>query len=189
MYSGYCHAESLFAYGAFTLSGWLSQNHSARIIESIMQSEPHGARTMVWALPRSLAATYGIDVSFSSSGYLDVSVHRVPLHTLWIGVWIHEVFSCGFPHSEICGSMDICSLPQLIAAYHVFHRLLVPRHPPCALLRLTSSQSAPLCSVPASSDLTRASRLLLFRKNGIFADYADTVSFGCISFVLLISTG
>ena len=78
-------------------------------------------------------------VSFSSSGYLDVSVHRVPLHTLWIGVWIHEVFSCGFPHSEICGSVDICSLPQLIAAYHVFHRLLVPRHPPCALLRLTAS--------------------------------------------------
>ena len=76
-------------------------------------------------------------VVFSSSGYLDVSVHRVPLHTLWIGVWIHEVFSCGFPHSEICGSMDICSLPQLIAAYHVFHRLLVPRHPPCALFSLT----------------------------------------------------
>ena len=76
-------------------------------------------------------------VSFSSSGYLDVSVHRVPLHTLWIGVWIHEVFSCGFPHSEICGSMDICSLPQLIAAYHVFHRLSVPRHPPYALYSLT----------------------------------------------------
>ena len=137
MYSGSCHVNFPFAYGAFTLFGWLSQNHSARIIESIMQSEPHGARTMVWALPRSLAATYGIDVSFSSSGYLDVSVHRVPLHTLWIGVWIHEVFSCGFPHSEICGSMDICSLPQLIAAYHVFHRLLVPRHPPCALSSLT----------------------------------------------------
>ena len=154
MYSGSCHVNFPFAYGAFTLSGWLSQNHSARIIESIMQSEPHGARTMVWALPRSLAATYGIDVSFSSSGYLDVSVHRVPLHTLWIGVWIHEVFSCGFPHSEICGSMDICSLPQLIAAYHVFHRLLVPRHPPCALLRLTSSQSAPLCSAPVNSSLT-----------------------------------
>ena len=148
MYSGYCHVNPPFAYGAFTLSGWLSQNHSARFIESIMQSEPHGARTMVWALPRSLAATYGIDVSFSSSGYLDVSVHRVPLHTLWIGVWIHEVFSCGFPHSEICGSMDICSLPQLIAAYHVFHRLLVPRHPPCALLRLTSSQSTLLLFSP-----------------------------------------
>ena len=138
-YSGSRLADSSFAYGAFTLSGWLSQNHSAKLIRSITRSEPRNARIPVWALPISLAATFGIDVSFSSSGYLDVSVHRVPLHTLWIGVWIHEVFSCGFPHSEICGSMDICSLPQLIAAYHVFHRLLVPRHPPCALLRLTTN--------------------------------------------------
>ena len=138
MYSGYCHASFPFTYGAFTLYGRLSQNRSVRITGSIPQSEPHGARAMVWALPRSLAATYGIDVSFSSSGYLDVSVHRVPLHTLWIGVWIHEVCSCGFPHSEICGSVDICSSPQLIAAYHVFHRLLVPRHPPCALFCFTS---------------------------------------------------
>ena len=105
----------------------------------IPRSIPQCARTLVWALPISLAATLGIDVSFSSSGYLDVSVHRVPLHTLWIGVWIHEVCSCGFPHSEISGSMDICSSPKLFAAYHVFHRLSVPRHPPCALLRLTSS--------------------------------------------------
>ena len=90
MYSGSCHVNFPFAYGAFTLSGWLSQNHSARIIESIMQSEPHGARTMVWALPRSLAATYGIDVSFSSSGYLDVSVQAVPFQYLWIQYWIME---------------------------------------------------------------------------------------------------
>ena len=75
--------------------------------------------------------------SFSSSGYLDVSVHRVPSVHLWIQCTVHEVCSCGFPHSEICGSLDICSLPQLIAAYHVFHRLSVPRHPPCALVRLT----------------------------------------------------
>ena len=75
--------------------------------------------------------------SFFSSGYLDVSVHRVPSVYLWIQYTVHEVCSCGFPHSEICGSMDICSSPQLIAAYHVFHRLSVPRHPPCALLRLT----------------------------------------------------
>ena len=139
MYSGSCRVSSGFGYGALTLSGRLFQSRSPAVTESLMQSEPRDARITVWALPRSLAATYGIDVSFSSSGYLDVSVHRVPLHTLWIGVWIHEVFSCGFPHSEICGSMDICSLPQLIAAYHVFHRLLVPRHPPCALLRLTAS--------------------------------------------------
>ena len=137
-YSGYRLVNLPFAYGAFTLSGWLSQNHSAKLVESIPRSEPHGARTMVWALSFSLAATHKIDVSFSSSGYLDVSVHRVPFHTLWIGVWIPEVCSGGFPHSDISGSLDICSSPKLFAAYHVLHRLLVPRHPPCALLRITN---------------------------------------------------
>lgn len=31
-------------------------------------------KSLVWALPLSLAATYGIEFSFSSSRYLDVSV-------------------------------------------------------------------------------------------------------------------
>ena len=141
-YSGYRHVNSSFAYGAFTLSGWLSQNHSAKLAESIPRSEPQHARTLVWALPVSLAATPGIDVSFSSSGYLDVSVHRVPFHTLWIGVRMTGVLPAGFPHSDICGSRIICISPQLFAAYHVFLRLLVPRHPPCALIRLTFCSSA-----------------------------------------------
>ena len=136
-YSGYRSVSSSFAYGAFTLSGRLSQNRSAKLIESIPRSEPQHARTLVWALPVSLAATPGIDVSFSSSGYLDVSVHRVPLHALWIGAWMTGVCPAGFPHSEIHGSRDICSSPWLFAAYHVFLRLSVPRHPPCALSCLT----------------------------------------------------
>ena len=137
-YSGYRLASLSFAYGAFTLSDWSFQNHSATLGRSIMRSEPRNARIPVWALSISLAATLEIDVSFSSSGYLDVSVHRVPFHTLWIGVWMTGVLPAGFPHSDICGSMDICSSPQLFAAYHVFLRLLVPRHPPCALSCLTS---------------------------------------------------
>ena len=80
-------------------------------------------------------------VVFSSSGYLDVSVHRVPFHTLWIGVWMTGVCPAGFPHSDISGSLDICSSPKLFAAYHVFHRLLVPRHPPCALSSITNFPS------------------------------------------------
>ena len=39
----------------------------------------------------------------------------------------------GLPHSEICGSHRMCQSPQLIAAYHVLHRLQDPRHPPYAL--------------------------------------------------------
>ena len=139
-YSGYRHAISPFAYGTVTLCGRTSQNCSARFDESIMRSEPGHARTTVCPLPISLAATLGIDVSFSSSGYLDVSVHRVPFHTLCIGVWMTGVFPAGFPHSDISGSLLICSSPKLFAAYHVFHRLLVPRHPPCALIRLTSAR-------------------------------------------------
>ena len=137
MYSGSRLVNSSFAYGAFTLSGRLSQNRSAKLVESIMRSEPRNARTPVWPLSLSLAATHKIDVSFSSSGYLDVSVHRVPFRTLWIGVRMTGVLPAGFPHSDICGSTDICSSPQLFAAYHVFLRLLVPRHPPCALFCLT----------------------------------------------------
>ena len=138
-YSGYRLVSSSFMYGAFTLFGRLSQNLSIKLTESIPRSEPRHARTLVWALPGSLAATSGIDVSFSSSGYLDVSVHRVPFRTLWIGVRMTGVLPAGFPHSDICRSRDICSSPQLFAAYHVFLRLLVPRHPPCALFCLTSS--------------------------------------------------
>ena len=63
-YSGYRHVNQSFVYGAFTLCGRLSQNRSAIISKSIMRSEPRSARTPVWALPRSLAATYGITCCF-----------------------------------------------------------------------------------------------------------------------------
>ena len=141
-YSGSCRVSSGFGYGALTLFGRLFQSRSPAVTESLMQSEPRDARITVWALPRSLAATYGIDVSFSSSGYLDVSVPRVPFHKLWIHLWMTVVHTAGFPHSEISGSKDICSSPKLIAAYHVFHRLLVPRHPPYALTCLTKTRIA-----------------------------------------------
>src|SRR5512139_969117 len=43
----------------------------------------------------------------------------------------------GLPHSEISGSKPVCGSPKLIAAYHVLHRLLAPRHSPYALSSLT----------------------------------------------------
>ena len=44
--------------------------------------------------------------------------------------------SGGLPHSEILGSKPIPGSPKLIAGYHVLHRLLLPRHPPNALIAL-----------------------------------------------------
>ena len=103
------------------------------LLKSRMQSEPQGASTLVWALPISLAATFGITVVFSSSPYLDVSVQEVPPVHLWIQCTVPGFSPGGLPHSDIRGSILICSSPRLFAAYHVFRRLLVPRHPPCAL--------------------------------------------------------
>lgn len=40
----------------------------------------------------------------------------------------------GLPHSDIHGSKPARGSPWLFAACHVLHRLLVPRHPPNALL-------------------------------------------------------
>ena len=47
-----------------------------------------------------------------------------------------DITLAGLPHSEIHGSMPVCGSPWLIAAYHVLHRLLMPRHSPYALFRL-----------------------------------------------------
>ena len=60
-----------------------------------------------------------------------------PFLKLCIYLRMTELSSAGFPHSDICGSIVICTSPQLFAAYHVLHRLLVPRHSPCALSCLT----------------------------------------------------
>ena len=45
----------------------------------------------------------------------------------------------GFSHSEISGSKRVCRSPKLIAACRVLRRLLMPRHPSCALLSLTKN--------------------------------------------------
>ena len=62
--------------------------------------------------PLSLAATDGIDVSFFSSRYLDVSVPWVrfspPMHS---AADDREVVAAAFPHSEISGSTPDCRLP------------------------------------------------------------------------------
>ena len=60
-----------------------------------------------------------------------------PPYTYLIQCTVLEYCSSVLPHSEISGSTLICSSPKLIAACHVLHRLLMPRHSPCALYSLT----------------------------------------------------
>ena len=86
---------------------------------------------------------------------------RFPSYAYLIQRRMTAYCAAGFPHSEIHGSMDICSSPWLIAACHVLLRLLMPRHSPCALSSLTSSAQSPLISVSgAASRLCRKLRSL-----------------------------
>ena len=59
---------------------------------------------------------------FQFSGFASWLLRMIPLQ------------GTGLPHSEIHGSTVICTLPWLIAAYHVLLRLWEPRHPPYALI-------------------------------------------------------
>ena len=94
---------------------------------------------MVQALPISLATTLGIIIYFLFLWVLRCfSSPRSLLTYYFTHMQILKLFSLSeFPHSDIYGSMDICSSPQLFAAYHVLLRLLVPRHSPYALCSLT----------------------------------------------------
>ena len=49
----------------------------------------------------------------------------------------------GLPHSDTQGSTPARGFPWIFAACHVLHRLLVPRHPPNALLILTPTKTSP----------------------------------------------
>ena len=66
--------NSLFVYGAITLFRQAFQLVPLTLLSS--------------ACPRSLAATKGISVDFSSYGYLDVSVPHVRFYTLYIQMQI-----------------------------------------------------------------------------------------------------
>ena len=77
-------------------------------------------------------------ISFSSSGYLDVSVPQVCLLITYVFSYGYDpITDRGFPHSEIPGSKLTYSSPRHIVVRHVLLRLLVPRHSPCALSNLT----------------------------------------------------
>ena len=84
--------------------------------------------TPVWALPRSLATTWGIICYF-----LFLRVLRCFSSPGWLSFEWYVFNVSGCPIRKSSDITLVCSSPKLIAAYHVLHRLLSPRHPPYAL--------------------------------------------------------
>jgi hypothetical protein len=98
-----------FGYGVITHYDRTFQTVLLPIINPM--SGPHNPKTtevaLVWAVPRSLAATDGITIVFFSCGYLDVSVPRVRLMQLCIHCTILEhylqrVSPFGYPRIKAC---------------------------------------------------------------------------------------
>ena len=78
----------------------------------------------------------------------------------------------GFPIRKSPGQSLLGGSPELIAAFHVLHRLLTPGHPPCALVRLTTTQRMKEFRTTPSESVVKergrhASRMLVNRKNSI----------------------
>ena len=96
---------------------------------------PRRASPLVWALPRSLAATDGITCCFLFLRVLRCfsSPGMPPPSAMDSLTGYRTITVRGFPHSEIPGSMPAYGSPRHIAVRHVLLRLLAPRHPPCAL--------------------------------------------------------
>src|SRR5450759_1055487 len=66
-----------------------------------------------------------------------------------------DTLAGGLPHSDIHGSKPARGSPWLFAACHVLHRLLVPRHPPNALIALdiNARQITPTGSPPCAGTI------------------------------------
>ena len=91
----------------------------------------------VWALPRFARRYLGNHFCFLFLGVLRCfSSPGLPPTTLYIQMVVLALLASGLPHSEISGSMLTYSSPKHIGVRPVLHRLLAPRHPPCALSSL-----------------------------------------------------
>ena len=115
-YSGYTPDILFFRVQGFNLLWLTFPGHSAKTLYLFECPYPDCS---VWALPASLAATGGIEFSFSSSGYLDVSVPRVASLKLWIGFKVAghnsgRVVLFGYLRVKVCLRLNVAfrSLPR-----------------------------------------------------------------------------
>ena len=120
-YSGTCSLLSTSLTGLSPSLVNLSRFFRSPIVILCRPATPSVRRPSVWPLPSSLATTKGIEFSFFSSGYLDVSLPRVPSYEPMDSV--HGDWALPQPGSPIRRSPDQSpfaaprSFSQLIASF------------------------------------------------------------------------
>ena len=152
--------RNAFAYGALTLSGWLSQYHSTDLA---FDNCPSGLQTA----PKQ---PYYPDIR-NACRLARIRFRLLPFRSPLLRVSLRfllcpatEMFHFadfapaftglqpspeGLPHSDTPGSKVACTSPGLFAACRVLLRCQMPWHPPCALLPFLSITALP--SIPLSS--------------------------------------
>ena len=133
--------ERSFNYRVFTFSdGPFQTTSSTPFLCNSMLSvlQPQEASLLVWAMSRFARRYSGNRVCFLFLRVLRCfSSPGLPSMPYVFRQRYCSITNSGFPHSEISGSKLTYSSPKHIGVSPVLHRLLVPRHPPCALSNLT----------------------------------------------------
>ena len=140
-YSGYCHVSSVFTYRTFTFFGLPSQIILLTLLNQLCSPLPQENYFSWFGLfPfRSPLLWKSSFLSFPV-GTKMFQFPTFPFIHYFTYVWIIRLFPLiEFPHSDIHVLSIICIYAWLFAAYHVLHRLLMPRHSPYALSSLTFS--------------------------------------------------
>ena len=135
----------------------LSKPFGSPIVVCRCSSTPSVRRPSVWPLSSSLATTKEIEFSFFSSGYLDVSLPRVPPVKLWIhstvtghypsrvspfgNSWIYAYLRLPTTYRSLSRpSSAISALASTLRSCSLDLALSV-----CSLLRLLRGSHEPLC--------------------------------------------
>ena len=107
-YSGFCYASYGFVYRSITVYGAIFQTLPLTILLAISQSyNPNDAGTsLVWALPRSLATTWGIIKLFSLP--TGTKMFQFPAFAHYMSS-VTVLQTAGLSHSEIHESKVICT--------------------------------------------------------------------------------
>ena len=125
-----------FSYRAFTYYGWPFQDQFTYFLPffSFVRT-PYNPDVSIGLGSSAFARRYlrnhycflflRVLRCFSSPG--------LPPTILYIQMAVLALLASGLPHSEISGSMFTYNSPKHIGVRPVLHRLLAPRHPPCAL--------------------------------------------------------
>ena len=134
-YSGYCYQIKILPVRDYHPLWSLFPKCSSSFLIQISQSyNPKYALLHIWfGLLRFRSPLLAQSLLFSSPKGNEM--FQFPSFAFHIR-GMTQLHCAGLPHSDITGSMVICTYPMLFAAYHVLLRLPEPRHPPFALCLL-----------------------------------------------------